>query len=308
VPQRGTNIADFVRKLPRRLALGELRLLVGAANVSAANDVEEYAALGVGRALRSDLLLAVADAVAEMDARAVAGDPERSAEAHEAAAELELFLTHVASDFGAIDDLTGAVDPRHASPAHHTEEQREAERRAWERWGIATRSYATVGRRAYRFAQGEAVPAWELLRPSTGPWARLAEGASTRSDVAYLCGYRACAGGPLVVPGGAAALAAKAFGTGERRVLETWDSDGIVNTASMLWPEGGETRLVDGDHGDVIGHYHLADASDGPPLRRYHTYDLLRSGSGFTEATFRDVWHDVFAFCAAGASAAAVAA
>ena len=298
VPQRGTNLADWVRRLPRKLAIGQLRLLVGAARVSAANDVEALAARSFGYALRSDLFLAVSDAVGEMDARAVKGDPARSADAHAAASELELYLTHVASDFGAIDDLAGEPDPRHGSPAHFTEEQRDAERQVWRHWGIETRSYATIGRRPYRFAPGEVVPAWDLRRPSTGPWSRLVDGGWARADVAYLCGYRACAGGPFAVPEPAGPLVAKLLGTSEPRTMETWDNDGIVNTASMLWPDGEETRLVDADHGDIVGHYRLVEATDGAPLRRYHTYDLLRSDSGFTEAGFKDVWRDVFAFCA----------
>jgi hypothetical protein len=308
VPQRGTNIADWVRRLPRRVALAQLRLLVAAARASAVNDVEELAARGAGYGLRSDLLLAVGDAVGEMDSAAVAGDPGRDADAHEAASELALFLTHVASNFAAIDDLTGRADARRTSPAHFTEERREEERRVWRRWGIETRSYATVGRRPYRFAPGEVVPPWELLRPSTWPWSRLVPGAYAWADLAYLCGYRACAGGPFGVPGATGPLVAKTFGTSQARTIEIWDNDGIVNTASMLWPDGEETRLLDGDHGDVLGHFRLVEAADGAPLRRYHTYDLLRSSSGFTEETFGAVWSDVFGFCTGAAAASSSAA
>jgi len=81
--------------------------------------------------------------------------------------------------------------------------------------------------------------------------------------------------------------------------LEIWDNDGIVNTAAMLWPDGLDTRLVRADHGDIIGHYRLVQAIGG--AREYHTYDLLRSDSGFTDAQFSAVWQDVFSFCAAGA-------
>ena len=38
--------------------------------------------------------------------------------------------------------------------------------------------------------------------------------------------------------------------------IELWDNDGIVNTASMLWPKG-ETVLVPADHLDIVGHYKL---------------------------------------------------
>jgi hypothetical protein len=78
--------------------------------------------------------------------------------------------------------------------------------------------------------------------------------------------------------------------------LHPWENDGIVNTASMVWPGAGDTILVPADHMDVVGHYRRAAAA-GPSRRAYHTYDLLASRSGFGEETFRDVWQDVFGFC-----------
>jgi hypothetical protein len=60
---------------------------------------------GLAHAARADILRAARDAIGEMDATAVKGDPARCADAHEAAPELELFLRHIASDFAAIDDL-----------------------------------------------------------------------------------------------------------------------------------------------------------------------------------------------------------
>ncbi|HET8542684.1 MAG TPA: hypothetical protein VFL83_22610 [Anaeromyxobacter sp.] len=301
VPQRGTNIADFVRRLPRKAAIGPLRLLAGAANAWIANDLEEAAARGLGRATKAQLFLALGDTVAELDAHAVRRDLARVADAHEAASELELFLTHVASDFGAIEDLTAAPHPRRASPAHFDDAQRDDELRRWAEHGIVTRSYATVGRRPFRFEPGETVPPLDLLRLWAAPWLGLADGALARTDATYRLAYRACAGGPFGAATAARALAATALGTSERRMLEPWDNDGIVNTASMLWPDGEETRLVDADHGDVIGHYRLVEDVEGAPLRRYHTYDLLRSGCGFGEERFREVWTDVFEFCAGAA-------
>lgn len=308
VPQRGTNIADWVRAYPllRKIVVQQLRTFVGAATIATAlNDLEEQAARFFAGATRADFFLAVRDAVGEIDAGAVEGDPEATADAHEAGAELRLWLSHIASDFGAIDDLAAERSIAPTSPAHVTEEEREAERRIWKRWEIRTRSYATIGRRPYDFAGGEIVPAWELLRPSSSPWSRLADGVRARTDGVYLCGYRACAGGPFRLAGEAAV--GTDFGSSERRVIESWDNDGIVNTASMLWPDGETTRLVDADHGDIIGHFRLGEAPERG-LRKYHTYDLLRSDSGFTEATFREVWREVFAFCApAGAGAASEA-
>jgi len=297
VPQRGTNIADWVRghELLRRVAVRQLRTFVGAAALATAvNDLEEHAADFIAGASRADLFLAVRDAVGEIDAGAVKGDAEATADANDAASDLRLWLAHIASDFGAIDDLCADCAIAPTSPAHVGDEDRERERRAWERWKIETRSYATLGTRPYDFGAGEPVPPWEIVRTSTSPWARVAGGMRERTDGVYLCGYRACAGGPFRLR---EERAATVFGSSERRTVEAYDNDGIVNTASMLWPDAEATRLVEGDHGDIVGHFRLGEAPE-PGLRKYHTYDLLRSSSGFTEQTFRDVWRDVFAFCA----------
>ena len=85
-------------------------------------------------------------------------------------------------------------------------------------------------------------------------------------------------------------------GHGEPWPLAPWDNDGIVNAASMLWPDGLDTRLVHADHGDIIGHFALLPAKDGTE-RQYHTYDLLGSASQFDQPAFEKVWTDVFAFC-----------
>jgi hypothetical protein len=66
----------------------------------------------------------------------------------------------------------------------------------------------------------------------------------------------------------------------------------------MLWPNAEQTLLVQGDHGDIIGHYWLVRATQ-PSLRKHHTYDLLGSASGFDAATMKAVWTDIFDFCAA---------
>lgn len=296
VPQRGTNIADWVRDhgLLRKVAIGKLRTLVGAASLATAvNRLEEHAATFFAGASRADLFLAVRDAVGEMDTGMVKGNAEATADANEAASELRLWLAHIASDFGAIDDLCAGCAIAPTSPAHLGEQGRDQERKAWERWKIETRSYATLGACPYDFGPDEPVPPWEILRASTSPWDRLAADARERTDGVYLCGYRACAGGPFRL---GEARTATAFASSERMAVEAYDNDGIVNTASMLWPDGEATQLVRGDHGDIIGHFRLGEAPEAG-LRRYHTYDLLRSGSGFTEQTFRDIWREVFAFC-----------
>jgi hypothetical protein len=52
--------------------------------------------------------------------------------------------------------------------------------------------------------------------------------------------------------------------------IEQWDYYGIVNTASMLWPNGKKTRLVHGDHGDIIGHYKLVHTNEEVSAHREH--------------------------------------
>ncbi|WP_309895470.1 hypothetical protein [Archangium sp.] len=81
-----------------------------------------------------------------------------------------------------------------------------------------------------------------------------------------------------------------------QKTLESWENDGIVNTASMLWPDGAATRLVKGDHGDIIGHYQKVETGSRSG-RRFQAYDLLRSDSGFTDQEFKNVWNDVLEFC-----------
>ena len=77
--------------------------------------------------------------------------------------------------------------------------------------------------------------------------------------------------------------------------IEVWDNDGIVNTASMLWPEG-ENILVPGDHMDIVGHYKPIEAIGGGG-RKFHAYDLLKSDSGFGDEIFKGVWREIFGFC-----------
>jgi triacylglycerol lipase len=133
-------------------------------------------------------------------------------------------------------------------------------------------------------------------------------------DISYLLTYRACAGGPFEYPpsvgklcGDVANLNTSRFDEGKlgpygpRRgtALEVWDNDGIVNTASMLWPNGGETRLVAADHLDIVGQYKLRKAKPSPDRsgRIYASYDALKSYTEFAQDEFDHVWEDVFDFC-----------
>ena len=205
----------------------------------------------------------------------------------------------MASDFSAIDDLASQPPPNSKSPAHAGPDERERETKLWARFHIETRSFATVGARPFFFPEGAPAPRWDLLKPSTYPDAGLYTDAAKAMDFLYRYAYRACAGGPFTIAGSGAAPKATRFGSSGQHTVEVWDNDGIVNTASMLWPNAEQTLLVKGDHGDIIGHYRLVAATP-PSVRKYHTYDLLRSASMFDAATMRAVWTNVFDFCAGG--------
>jgi hypothetical protein len=84
---------------------------------------------------------------------------------------------------------------------------------------------------------------------------------------------------------------------GHQRTIAVWDNDGIVNSASMLWPNGRETLLVNADHMDIVGHFRPVRAEHGVAGRKYQSYDLLKSGSGFDPNKFAQVWNGVFDFC-----------
>ncbi len=298
VPQRGTNIAAWVRAhaAERTVAIASLRANVAARRLPTAEAVQGWVARRALALLEADLLRAVQDALAEMDEDAIprhAPDrPSRVAEAQEAESQIALWLRHMATDFAAIDDLSPGARPDAASPAHLDEEARQAERAAWARHGIEARSYATVAPRPFDLEGLQPVP---VFNPDT-PWVRPRETGLAGTDVVYRACWRACAGGPFAVPEGALPRLELLAGRGEPWSLAPWDSDGIVNTASMLWPDGEGTRLVHADHGDVIGHFHRRPAVEGSG-RRFHSYDLLGSASGFAQADFEKVWNDVFAFC-----------
>jgi hypothetical protein len=308
VPQWGTNIADWVgaHTRARKAIVADLLRTVRATDLPVAqrlaDPVAAWMAERAARCTRSNLFLAIRDALEESDASR-AGDPSGLAAALEAHAELELWLRCIRSDFSAIDDL--AVSPSEAdapggqaqTPARFDAAARAREVQAWDAQGIVRRSFATVGTRPFRFEHGVRAPVWKVLNPFS--WTegdRRVEDAPD-TDLAYQVCYRACAGGPFAIPGGGATAVARRFDTGALQELEVWDNDGIVNTASMLWPDGPETRLVPGDHGDIIGHFRLVDAVQPSP-RRFHTYDLLGSSCPFDERMFGAVWNEVFDFCA----------
>ena len=205
------------------------------------------------------------DAFSETAAPAGDRNPASAADAHEAASELSLWLRHMASDFHAIDDLASQAPPgEYRSPAHFPETLRAQE---IARWGkrIKTQSYATLGRRPCRFDSGSAAPRWDLSNPWTYPECTKDATLAAGTDLVYRIGYRACAGGPFQHRIPDDAPMPRHLNSQKQQIslwrksdrMELWDNDGIVNTASMLWPDIRETVLVLGDHMDIVGHYKL---------------------------------------------------
>jgi hypothetical protein len=211
---------------------------------------------------------------------------------------VELWLRHMAWDFAAIDDLAASSRPQPdgETPARFDLETRNREIESWKQFSIETRSYATVGRRPFKFQHAAPVPEWKLLRSRGAAEPELNAEALENTDAIYRMCYRACAGGPFALPNGDGTTRARRLDSTGHEEIEVWDNDGIANTASMLWPDGPDTRLVHADHGDIIGHYRRIEAVQ-PSARQFHTYDLLRSGSGFSEPEFKKVWTEVFEFC-----------
>ncbi len=302
VPQWGTNIADWVQgyRMQREVFVANLCASVRSAQIGLIDKAEALLADLAASLTDADLLLAVRDALAEIDEKALPPAERRPvavAEAQEASAELSLWVKHIASDFSAIDDLACRPYAGSTSPAHFDGDQRQDELRLWKDLGIGTRSYATVGARPFVFTAGSPAPRWELSSLATYPNRTPQTGEARNMDFLYRLCYRACAGGPFEMPAGTAPVATTL--RNQKQEIEVWDNDGIVNTASMLWPDGPDTILVAGDHGDIIGHHRLVRATPPSP-RRYHTYDLLRSvppaeADGFAQ-TFQEVWSDVFEF------------
>ena len=298
VPHWGTNIADWVRAhtVWREAVIADLRAGAAGSQVPLLDCLEDWVAGGAASFTGAGLFRAVQDSLREADARCgTPDDPGRSAEAHEAAAALCLYLRQMASDFRAIDDLTAvcpASGPR--SPAHFDGEERKKELRLWDGLRISVRSYVTIGRRAFRFAPGCAAPPWKLANPCTYPDFTEAAVPVGRTDIVYRTCYRACAGGPFGKPSQAGSITSRLNGA-SKDPIELWDNDGIVNTGSMLWPRG-ENVLVAADHMDIVGQYKPVPAKPGAG-RTYQAYDLLKSDSGFEEDTFREVWMGIFEFC-----------
>ena len=298
VPHWGTNIADWVRshRSWRAALVAEMRAAVAGSQAYVVDAVEARLASGLASLADAELLLAARDALTEANAGYGVPGPSRTADAHEAASELALFLQHVCSDFGAIDDLACSHDDTgKRSPAHFDARERQSELERWRNPSIRTLTFATIGGRPYRFCLGKPAPVWKLAYPWTYPEIAKDPNLSAHTDLSYRVCYRACAGGPFAGPGRRSRVP---------KSIELWDNDGIVNTASMFWPEG-DNVLVRGDHLDIVGHYKRVEvprernAGDKyQPARKYRSYDALRSTPQFTDEDFENVWNAIFEFAA----------
>ncbi len=297
VPHWGTNIADWVssHSVLRTAVVAELRAAVAGSQVYLLDRIADRIAGCAAYVTGADLLRAVQDALTEANERYGERTPQRTAEAHEAASELALYLRHMASDFHVINDLTSQPQKRgQKSPAHFNRGERDQELKLWDRPPIETLSYATIGSRPFRFVPDRPAPVWDLANPFTYPEIAKDANLSADTDVFYRLCYRACAGGPFRLPAqrGKVTRALSGF---PPQPIQVWDNDGIVNTASMLWPRGGNV-LVDGDHLDIVGHYKLVKADSGG-CRKYRSYDSLKSAPRFSEKAFEQAWTEIFNFC-----------
>jgi triacylglycerol lipase len=299
VPQFGCNLADWVRShsLGRHIVVAKLRASIAGSQVPVLDRFEECISSFAATATNLDLLEAVKDALSETESWCIA-DRMQTAMAQEAASEIAIWLRHIASDFRSIDDLSADADGDATSPAHFTAHRRDDEIEAWNKRGIVTRSYATLGTRPFDFDPDDPAPQWDLLNPLSYPETTCRSRPIVKTDVTSRTCYRACAGGPFRYP------SIKNLPTppqlvdelGRQRTISVWDNDGIVNTASMLWPNGPQSVLVNADHMDIVGHFRRVRA-DGDSGRTYQAYDLLKSGSEFRLNKFAQVWEGIFDFC-----------
>jgi len=305
VPHWGTNIADWVKshRVLRKALIENLRGAVAGSQVLPVEQFESAIAGGTASITGAPIYEAVRDALDEANEDIGEQTPYREAEAQEAASELELYLRHMASDFRAIDDLTSRApriskrgDKEPMSPAHFHARWRQTE--LGQLRNIEFRSYVTVGKRPFRFDPGQPAPVWDLAKLWTYPEISKDNALSAGTDFMYRACYRACAGGPFNSPTKSREQAKR---LSPKEPIEVWDNDGIVNTLSMFWPLGKHV-LVHADHMDIVGQYQPLHAEPGGG-RKFRTYDLLKSDSGFHDKIFREVWNDIFAFCLGGRNA-----
>jgi triacylglycerol lipase len=316
VPQYGTNIASWVRghALLRRAVIEGLYRGVQGASIPPLGKGISLSLDAVAKLTKQPGMLEAAEDALNETNTSRTDTPSQLADAEQAGAQLRLWLQYMDHDFGVIDDLASFTDPppSSTSPAHYCDLDREAEQALWRDHHIKTRSIATIGRRAFTFDPRTEAKPFVFHNPCTWPTTNRVSDAG-EMDSSYLLTYRACAGGPFEVPASVAGPAANIdtldqplldvaklgpCGPTSGQGLAVWDNDGIVNTASMLWPDLDQTRLVAADHLDIVGHYVLrAVPSRDVSGRRYASVDALKSHTEFTHAAFDRVWKDVFDFC-----------
>jgi hypothetical protein len=325
VPQFGTNIANWTisHNLERRIGIS---LISGFAStvlqVIPGKIIDVLGSFVLAQNLRE----AIRDAVRESSVILAGDDPVMLANAREAASELRLWLENIDKDFVAIQDLRnidhvpvpivnadGDVDGdgdgdgrNHAvSPAHYPPTTRRRETAFWEVNGIKTMSFATLGKNAHPYNTGGPGDTWNPIS-LWGPYITSIQGC----DSTYAAAWLACASGGFDTNTQADRSLRDIDDNQVKRRMEQWENDGIVNTASMLWPNEEETILVHGDHADIIGHYKLEPPEVVPAqvvpaagqLRRHDRYDLFVSAEAdgmdkFNDERFKKVWTKIFDFC-----------
>ncbi|MEY4515534.1 MAG: hypothetical protein RLZZ450_7656 [Pseudomonadota bacterium] len=306
VPQRGTNIADWFDhyELPTHLAIRVARSIIKNEHLPSDTPpvllpIVRLLASAVRKATGpiSDVSHAVLDVQREIEIKD--DDSALSKEyARQARSDVGLFFDDIDGDFLAIKDLAARAESH--DPPRLVDAGFEMERALWTREGIETLSFATVAKCPFDTARmKDSRKIASLLRVVRAILHR-----SQTTDPIFRLVYALCAEGPFLdkfstLP---APLSAIELATGSPRSVHAWDNDGIANTASMLWPGGKNTLLVDGDHGDIIGHFELqkAPAPSEPGLRQgrvYSSYDFFASDSSFAQKDFAAVWQRVFDFC-----------
>jgi hypothetical protein len=296
---------------------------------------------------KSDLLLAIADALNESDEDPKGAPIDRAGE-REARSQLALWLEHMGKDLSILADLrsdTGRI-VNSGSPAHFTPQQRTAELQSWRKHGITTVSYVSwvpkpdsqrplnaLFDRAFTVAPVLNMFAGVLNRSAEQWWNQFlsAPAIVLRSIIPALTlpgavalldrdpaaifdlFYHLCASPKGHFRDAAAQRRASLVPevidllSGQRHAREsfdTQDSDGVVNTLSMLWPyephdpERHPHYRVVADHGDIIGHYKRSEKAQASQAgRQYVSYDIFPSGSGFGTGLFARIWTHLFDSC-----------
>lgn len=347
-PHYGTNIADFACQLENTFKSLSANASLGTElnRGLIANILQIF--LQLTSNTESDLLLAVVDALRESNDGNKKNNREQAA-AREARAELSLWLEHMGKDYGIIGDLRSYpglsdTDSADKSPAHYTADQRQEELTLWKEKGIFTCSYATrvelneiaivkriistlrlivpgLDRSAARLNQFfdlfQIPPLWALT--ALGPLGVVVALLYKYPTLAFDVCFELCTSGPFQNPNikaGSNSIASSVIDFHSQQKVPTEsireiDSDGVVNTLSMLWPydpnhlDAHSIFLVNGDHGDIIGHYSRIPASDAAPSgRKYDAYNIFKSSSTLEKSPeiWDRVWEDIFQFCNGTAS------